>query len=260
MKVYVASSWKNMDQQRTVRYLRNAGFEVYDFKNPRPGDRGFKWEEIDSEWNNWKPREFIEGLGHPAAERGFGYDMQALEECDACVLLLPCGRSAHLEAGFAAGAPDKKLCILMSGFGERIEPELMYKMADCITTDIDEVVRVLGRAVNESSRVENNEERIVALNKEIFAKTKEISTLTGQSMEEILREFAFGLKVVREFAASWDTLCKLGVLLKETDMMQPTLRERATEIARTTQMNFAEAMNKAHREREEAKQNEEKTL
>lgn len=135
-KIYVASSWRNDIQPQVVNALRLAGYEVYDFKNPRPGNHGFHWSEIDPNWKNWTPQEFIKCLSHPIAECGFASDMTALRECDICVLVLPCGRSAHLEAGWAAGA-GKKVFILIP---EEIEPELMYKMTDGQCTDINELV------------------------------------------------------------------------------------------------------------------------
>ena len=41
MKIYLASSWKNTDQPDLVEALRNAGHDVYDFRNPTPDDAGF---------------------------------------------------------------------------------------------------------------------------------------------------------------------------------------------------------------------------
>lgn len=41
MKIYVASSWRNNRQPDVVKFLRDLGHEVYDFKNPKPGDDGF---------------------------------------------------------------------------------------------------------------------------------------------------------------------------------------------------------------------------
>ncbi len=54
---------------------------------------------------------------------------------DACVLVLPCGRSAHLEAGYFAGAGKPLLILLADG-----EPELMYKMASEIYTELGELI------------------------------------------------------------------------------------------------------------------------
>lgn len=135
MKIYVASSWRNQLQQGVVHTLRAAGHEVYDFKNPRDGDHGFSWSSIDPNWQQWTPTEHRQALSHPIARAGFKSDMDALLECDACCLVLPCGRSAHLELGWAVGT-GKKTCVLES---EPIEPDLMYAMCDklCVTFDED---------------------------------------------------------------------------------------------------------------------------
>lgn len=47
MKIYLASSWRNQYQAEVLASLRGAGFEVYDFKNPAPGNVGFSWKQID---------------------------------------------------------------------------------------------------------------------------------------------------------------------------------------------------------------------
>jgi nucleoside 2-deoxyribosyltransferase len=144
MKIYVASSWRNMLQPCVVADLRAAGHEVYDFKNPGPGDNGFHWSEIGEGWKNWSVEQYLEALDHPIAEAGFGKDMKALEECDACVLVLPSGKSAHIEAGYAIGA-GKPTCIYIPQPTPehpefKLEPELMYKMASLVTPSLGKVV------------------------------------------------------------------------------------------------------------------------
>ena len=130
MKIYVASSWRNVDQPPLVQALRERGHEVYDFRNPRPGDTGFNWGEIDPAWRDWTAEQYRDALEHPIAEAGFRSDMDALDWCDVCVLLLPCGRSAHLEAGYCAG--KNKLMFVLTRDGE--EPELMVKMGLVLIT------------------------------------------------------------------------------------------------------------------------------
>lgn len=121
-----------------VESLRRLGHEVYDFKNPRLGDRGFHWSDIDPDWQQWTPAEFQAALSHPIANAGYQSDMDAMLWADACVLVMPCGRSAHLEAGWFIGA--RKPCLILLSDGE---PELMYKMAvPCL--NIHEVQKVLG--------------------------------------------------------------------------------------------------------------------
>ena len=136
MNIYVASSWRNNQQPEVVRRLREAGHEVYDFKNPKPGDNGFHWSEIDPAWKSWEPAAFRDALDHPTAIAGFDSDMTALKACDACVLVLPCGRSAHLELGWACGA-GRKTAVLFTG---QDEPELMYRMLGKVCVSVDEVI------------------------------------------------------------------------------------------------------------------------
>lgn len=128
MKLYVASSWRNMDQPAVVGALREAGHEVYDFKHPKEGDHGFRWRDVGlprSADNSCTPAALREALKHPRAVEGFASDFGAMQWADVCVLLLPCGRSAHLEAGWMAGA-GKPTLVLAPPSGASIEPELMY--------------------------------------------------------------------------------------------------------------------------------------
>ncbi len=134
-RIYVASSWRNDVQPLAVEMFRQLGHEVYDFRNPRPGDIGFAWSEIDPEWLAWRPEPYREALAHPVAQAGFKSDFDAMKWADTFVLLLPCGRSAHLEAGWAIGA-GKPTCLVLHE--EKFEPELMYLMADKIALTIEE--------------------------------------------------------------------------------------------------------------------------
>jgi nucleoside 2-deoxyribosyltransferase len=62
-----------------------------------------------------------------------------MKECDVCVLVLPCGRSAHTEAGWMCGAGKKVIAYIPN----KQDPELMYKMFDCITDDFEEVITAI---------------------------------------------------------------------------------------------------------------------
>ncbi|MBO4785673.1 MAG: hypothetical protein J5510_01235, partial [Prevotella sp.] len=101
-KIYVASSWRNGYYPEVVAKLREAGHDVYDFRNPPSGDPGFKWSSVSEDYMEWTPEQYRDMLRHPKAERQFHNDIVAMEACDVCVLVLPCGRSAHTEAGWFA--------------------------------------------------------------------------------------------------------------------------------------------------------------
>ena len=77
---------------------------------------------IDDSWRSWEAEQFRSALEHPIAQQGFGFDKAAMDWADTCVLVLPSGRSAHLEAGYMAG--EGKRVIVWTN--EPIEPELMY--------------------------------------------------------------------------------------------------------------------------------------
>lgn len=137
MRIYVASSWRNQHQPSVVAALREGGHEVYDFKD----EDGFHWSEVDPDWQEWPAAIclYMEGLAHPAAERGFARDMDALKWCDACVYVMPCGVSASLEAGWACGA-GKRVIVYVP---ELKEPDLMVKMAELITDDLSLICETL---------------------------------------------------------------------------------------------------------------------
>jgi len=128
MKIYVASSWRNQFQPQVVNILRSIGHEVYDFRNPVEGNNGFSWSEIDEDWINWTPLEYVTALKDPIAENGFKLDFDAMKWADCCVMVLPCGRSANTEAGWMKGS-GKKVYVYQP---IRQEPELMYKLYDGI--------------------------------------------------------------------------------------------------------------------------------
>lgn len=142
-RIYLASSWRNPLQPDAVKALRMRGHEVYDFRNPPNGVKGFAWSDIDPDWQGWEAEKYRDLLTtHPLAARGYMTDLRGMEWADTCVLLLPCGRSAHLEAGWFAGR-GKRLIILTRD-GE--EPELMALMATHICTRPDELYQILDRA------------------------------------------------------------------------------------------------------------------
>lgn len=138
-KIYVASSWRNQYYTEVVDKLREAGHEVYDFRNPPQETGGFHWSDVDANYMNWNVTQYREGLKSQKAEQQFANDIEALTWADTCLLVLPCGRSAHTEAGWMAGA-GKKVIVYIP---EMQEAELMYKLFDLVTDSLDEVISFL---------------------------------------------------------------------------------------------------------------------
>lgn len=151
--VYVASSWRNPGHTAVCAALRSAGIDHYDFKNPEDGI-GFSWRQvktaeslsigahtIGAKGSDWEDvDEYLRMVHHPVAIAGFDSDFTAMNKADTFVLVLPCGKSAHLEMGWAVGA-GKRTAILLE---DPVEPELMYRMVDYLATSLFDLLGWLG--------------------------------------------------------------------------------------------------------------------
>lgn len=157
MKIYVASSWRNEYYPSVLVAIQKNFSEVYDFRKPHnvtTGEthEGFSWSQCNQ---GEKPIKWVRGdiksgseineiLKHPRSEEAFTLDRSAVDWADVVVLVLPSGRSAHLEAGYAAGS-GKRLFIFIP---EDQEPELMYKWADAIVDSIPSLLDELCKVSN----------------------------------------------------------------------------------------------------------------
>lgn len=142
--VYVASSWRCGMHPAVIATLKAAGIDAYDFRNP-PGGTGFGWQEVmpsfDIDAQLVGDDDYLAGLEHPRAIEGFTADFDAMKRADTFVLVLPCGRSAHLELGWAVGA-GKRTAILLDG--PLVTPELMYRMVDHVSPGVMDLLEWLG--------------------------------------------------------------------------------------------------------------------
>lgn len=137
-RIYLASSWRNPHQPWLVGLLRDAGHQVYDFRNP-PHSTGFAWKDVGLEAPFTAEQYRHALLTHPRAAQGFNADFSAMRWADTGLLVLPSGRSAHLELGWMAGAGKRTLILTQDGE----EPELMALLADRICISVDEVMEEL---------------------------------------------------------------------------------------------------------------------
>lgn len=153
--VYVASSWRNPMQPAVIHTLRAAQIDCYDFRNP-DGGTGFAWREVMPDYtgprlgaepairdkgSDWvSADQYLQMVNHPRAIEGYDADFAAMEKADTFVMVLPCGKSAHLELGWAIGA-GKRTAILLE---DPVEPELMYRGADCLARNLFDLLGWLG--------------------------------------------------------------------------------------------------------------------
>ena len=129
LKIYLATLWKNPYYEEVLKRLRDLGHEVYDFRDP---SAAFKWSNIQLDngktWQEWDAEDFFQALCTEETNRGFKRDFEAIKQCEALIMLTPCGNSAHLELGLAAGLG--KYCIVYYYDYTSQGPDLMVKVAD----------------------------------------------------------------------------------------------------------------------------------
>lgn len=159
LQIYVASSWKNKEHEAVVAFLRSQGHFVYNYREP-----GFGWSSIDPNWRSWTLPQYIQALDHPLAKKGFKMDMEALKAADVCVLLHNSGRSAHLEAGYAAC--HSSLIVFLE---EGQEADLMYEMAQALVMDYSELKSALEECEEDLKAVEEQTSKVISIPSGLFS-------------------------------------------------------------------------------------------
>jgi len=143
MKIYIATSWKNESVAKGVaNILRIDGHEVDCFCDPSSGRYVFHWTEFVKTEDELKNYDAISFLNDPRTQRAFKEDKGFIDWCDAVVMIHPCGRSAHLEAGYAKGSGKK---LYMWGIFPKGEFDVMYGFADATfrSADLDMLRQIL---------------------------------------------------------------------------------------------------------------------
>lgn len=123
--IYLIGSLRNHNIPFIARDLRGAGFEVFDdwfAAGPKADDC---WQEYEKQ----RGHSFKEALAGKAATHVFGYDHEWLNQASAGILVMPAGKSAHLELGYLIGQ-GKPGYILMDKEPERYD--VMYRFATVV--------------------------------------------------------------------------------------------------------------------------------
>ena len=127
-KIYIASSWKNQQEVIDLAvYLENQGFEVDAFCRSTDKRYAFHWSELVDDEKDLQDYDAIGMLADPRTQRAFREDKKWLDWADTVVMLMPCGRSSHLEGGYAKGQGKR---LYLYGQFPKGEFDVMYGLAD----------------------------------------------------------------------------------------------------------------------------------
>jgi len=140
--IYVGGSTRNQKIGEFANKIETElGIEAFaDWAQPGP--------EADSFWRSYsqmRGRSYRQALKSHGADQIFDFDYEHLNRCDAMVLLLPAGKSAHMELGFTRGRGKPGFVV----FEE--EPErwdVMYKFATEIFFSQEEFIEYLKEKKN----------------------------------------------------------------------------------------------------------------
>lgn len=164
-RIYISSSWRNVYQPILVEELRRRGHQVYDFQHPSGRNDRNVWETVCERLGLGKeyilgsltPRDFKRILLDPEAAERFKEHFAAMQDADTCIILLPCGRSSHVEAGFMNGMGKR---VFVMDTSQEVTPELMYLMFDDYFHDLGELCEAVAKPIPGVCRVcgctENN--------------------------------------------------------------------------------------------------------
>ena len=154
-KIYIASSWKNQYFPDVVNRLRDCGHKIYDFRNPPCDKSKFTLQSIYSK-NDKK------SIQHSDSDCQFNAHLDALNWADICFLILPCECNALIEAGWMKGAGKKVIAYVPIMH----ETELMYKLFDIITDDLDIIIKYLNpsaqRRVTEIKKMSEADKKMIS--------------------------------------------------------------------------------------------------
>lgn len=144
MKIYLGGSLQNEKIKTIANDLRSSlsyGTVVFDDWMAAHPEADEKWREYSLQ----RGMSYEDAIRSNAGQNVFTMDMLHLIGSDVFVLILPAGKSAHLEAGFMAG-------LRTAGFGKRMyilsdgpEPryDVMYAFADAVFRNGDDLTHRL---------------------------------------------------------------------------------------------------------------------
>ena len=135
--IYLIGSLRNPEVPSIAQTLRGRGFEVFD-------DWYAAGPEADDKWRDYEKgrgHSYLEALAGLAAEHVFFFDLEHLDRSKEVVLVLPAGKSGHLELGYALGRGKPGYILLDNP--ERWD--VMYRFAKLVTTDLEEIISDIKR-------------------------------------------------------------------------------------------------------------------
>lgn len=133
--IYLIGSLRNPLVPKVATHLREEGLDVFDDWYASGPEADDKWREYEQQ----RGRSYREALRSPFARNAFEFDKTHLSAASAVVLILPAGKSAHMELGWSIGRGTPSFILLDSP--DRWD--MMYQFATDVFESTDVLVAAL---------------------------------------------------------------------------------------------------------------------
>jgi hypothetical protein len=133
--IYVIGSLRNPEIPTIGNAIRQLGYDVFDDWYAAGPTADDSWKEYEQSRGN----DYRAALNGRAARHVFEFDKHHLDRCDAGLLVLPAGRSGHLELGYMLGTGK-------SGFVLMDNPDrwdVMYQFAHGVFFNLQDLLAAL---------------------------------------------------------------------------------------------------------------------
>lgn len=137
--LYLIGALKNPRVPEVAQAIRAVGYDVFD-------DWYAAGPEADDYWQRYEQgrgHSYPQGLAGYPAEHVYSYDRSHLDRAMTGVLLLPAGKSGHLELGYLIGQGKPGYIVFDGKEPERWD--VMYKFARGVYFHIDDLLKELAR-------------------------------------------------------------------------------------------------------------------
>ncbi len=134
--VYIIGSLRNANVPVVAQAFRAKGWDAFDDWFAAGPEADDWWQKYE----NAKGHKVKEALAGYAAQNVFAYDKRHIDRCSVGLLVLPAGKSGHLELGYLLGQ-GKPGYILLDGEPERFD--VMYNFATAVFTSLEEALFVM---------------------------------------------------------------------------------------------------------------------
>lgn len=138
--IYLGGSLKKHDEvQAIAAEIRTHGFDVFDQWTTAGPDA----DDYLRDYFARRGMNFKQALQSPAAQNIFEFDKKHILQSEAFVLVMPAGKSAFLELGWALGQGIPGYILFPEGDPERID--IMFAFANAVVYSVKELVGELRR-------------------------------------------------------------------------------------------------------------------